>query len=126
MMNNSLTGFQDFLEDITEFSGLGDYIYLPWKTYSEGMSARLMFSLLTYKNHECLALDEGLGTGDREFYDKAQVRLNDFLDRSGSLFIASHSTELLRRFCLRGLVFSGGNLIFDGNIEEALNFYEKF
>ena len=99
---------------------------LPIKTYSEGMSARLMFSLLTYKNHECLALDEGLGTGDREFYDKAQVRLNDFLDSSGSLFIASHSTELLRRFCLRGIVFSGGNLIFDGNIEEALDFYEKY
>ena len=126
MMNNSLKGFQDFLEDITEFSGLGDYIFLPLKTYSEGMSARLMFSLLTYKNHECLALDEGLGTGDREFYDKAQVRLNDFLDSSGSLFIASHSTELLRRFCLRGIVFSGGNLIFDGNIEEALDFYEKY
>ena len=52
MMNNSLKGFQDFLEDITEFSGLGDYIFLPLKTYSEGMSARLMFSLLTYKNHE--------------------------------------------------------------------------
>ena len=85
-----------------------------------------MFSLLTYKNHDCLALDEGLGTGDREFYDKAQIRLNDFLDSSGSLFIASHSTELLKRFCLRGIVFSGGNLIFDGNIEEALDFYEKF
>ena len=126
MMNNSLKGFQSFLEDITEFSGLGDYIYLPLKTYSEGMSARLMFSLLTYKNHECLALDEGLGTGDREFYDKAQVRLNDFLESSGSLFIASHSTELLRRFCMRGIVFSGGNLIFDGDINEALDFYEKF
>ena len=71
-------------------------------------------------------MDEGLGTGDREFYDKAQVRLNDFLDSSGSLFIASHSAELLRRFCLRGIVFSGGNLIFDGDIEEALDFYEKY
>ena len=60
MMNNSLKGFQDFLEDITEFSGLGDYIFLPLKTYSEGMSARLMFSLLTYKNHECLAFDLSL------------------------------------------------------------------
>ena len=38
----------------------------------------------------------------------------------------SHSIELLRRFCLRGIVFSGGNLIFDGNIEEALDFYDKF
>lgn len=126
MMNNSLVGFQNFLENITQFSGLGDYIYLPLKTYSEGMSARLMFSLLTYQNHECLALDEGLGTGDKEFYKKAQSRLNIFLENSGSLFLASHSDELLRRFCLRGIVFNGGKLIFDGNIEEALEFYEKF
>lgn len=126
MMNNSLVGFQNFLENITQFSGLGDYIYLPLKTYSEGMSARLMFSLLTYQNHECLALDEGLGTGDKEFYKKAQSRLNIFLENSGSLFLASHSDELLRRFCLRGIVFNGGKLIFDGNIEEALDFYEKF
>ena len=126
MMNNSLRGFQDFLEDITEFSGLGDFIFLPLKTYSEGMSSRLMFAMLTYQYHECLALDEGLGTGDKQFYEKAQNRLNNFLNNSGSLFIASHSTELLRKFCLRGIVFSGGKLIFDGEIEEALSFYEEY
>ena len=125
MMNNSLKGFQDFLEDIIEFSGLGDYMYLPLKTYSEGMSSRLMFALLTYQYHECLALDEGLGTGDKQFYKKAQIRLNSFLNKSGSLFIASHSSELLRRFCLRGIVFASGKVIFDGTIEEALKFYEN-
>ena len=125
MMNNSLKGFKDFLDDVTEFSGLGDYIYLPLKTYSEGMSSRLMFALLTYQYHECLALDEGLGTGDKAFYNKAQIRLNSFLKKSGSLFIASHSQELLRKFCLRGIVFSSGKLVFDGELEEALNFYEK-
>ncbi len=126
MMNNTLKGFQNFLEDITEFSGLGDFIFLPLKTYSEGMSSRLMFALLTYQYHECLALDEGLGTGDKQFYEKAQKRLNSFLNKSGSLFIASHSKELLRKFCLRGLVFSSGKLIFDGDIEEALAFYEEY
>jgi len=125
MMHNSLKGFQDFLEDITEFSGLGDFIFLPLKTYSEGMSSRLMFAILTSQYHECLALDEGLGTGDKQFYEKAQDRLNSFLNKSGSLFIASHSNELLRKFCLRGIVFSSGKLIFDGGIEEALTFYEE-
>ena len=125
MMHNSLKGFQNFLEDITEFSGLGDFIFLPLKTYSEGMSSRLMFAILTSQYHECLALDEGLGTGDKQFYAKAQDRLNSFLNKSGSLFIASHSNELLRKFCLRGIVFSSGKLIFDGGIEEALTFYEE-
>ncbi len=126
MMHNSLKGFQDFLEDITEFSGLGDFIFLPLKTYSEGMSSRLMFAILTSQYHECLALDEGLGTGDKQFYAKAQDRLNSFLNKSGSLFIASHSSELLRKFCIRGIVFSSGKLIFDGKIEEALTFYEEY
>ena len=125
MMNNSLDGFRAFLDDVIEFSGLGDYIYLPLKTYSEGMASRLMFALLTYQYHECLALDEGLGTGDKAFYNKAQLRLNSFLRKSGSLFIASHSKELLRKFCLRGIVFSSGKLVFDGELEEALDFYEK-
>ena len=84
-----------------------------------------MFAILTSQYHECLALDEGLGTGDKQFYEKAQDRLNSFLNKSGSLFIASHSNELLRKFCLRGIVFSSGKLIFDGGIEEALTFYEE-
>ena len=126
IMNNSLKGFQDFLDDVIEFSGLGDFIYLPLKTYSEGMSSRLMFALLTYQYHECLALDEGLGTGDKAFYNKAEHRLDKFLNNSGSLFIASHSKELLRKFCLRGIVFSSGKLVFDGALEQALTFYDNF
>ena len=89
------------------------------------MNARLLFTILTSFKHECLALDEGLGTGDKAFYNKAQIRLNCFLNKSGSLFIASHSNELLRKFCVRGIVFSGGKLVFDGEIEEALDFYDK-
>ena len=114
------------LDDVIEFSGLGDFIYLPLKTYSEGMSSRLMFALLTYQYHECLALDEGLGTGDKAFYNKAERRLDKFLNNSGSLFIASHSKELLRKFCLRGIVFSSGKLVFDGALEQALTFYDNF
>ena len=62
---------------------------------------------------------------DKNFYDKAEIRLDNFLNKSGSLFIASHSKELLRKFCLRGIVFSSGKLVFDGDIEEALIFYDK-
>ena len=114
------------MDDVIDFSGLGDFIYLPLKTYSEGMSSRLMFSLLTYQYHECLALDEGLGTGDKAFYNKAELRLDEFLNKSGSLFIASHSNELLRKFCSRGIVFFSGKLVFDGPIEQALTFYDNF
>ena len=125
IMNNSLEGFEEFLEYIIEFSGIGEYLYLPLKTYSEGMASRLTFSLLTFHKHDCLALDETIGTGDQNFYKKAQKRLNEYLTSSGMLILSSHSSALLRRFCERGLVFSGGSIIFDGDLEDALKFYDE-
>lgn len=123
LRHGHLNGFADFLDDIVDFSGLGDFIHLPLKTYSEGMSARLLFAMLTHGRHECLAMDEGLGTGDAAFYAKAQERLNRFIANSGTLILASHSDELLRRFCTRGLVLAQGSLIYDASINDALRFY---
>lgn len=125
LINNNLDKFEDFLSDVKNFSGLGDFISLPLRTYSEGMTARLIFSLLTYHSHEFLALDEGLGTGDAAFYEKAEKRVNKFLKKTGTLILASHSKELLRKFCERGLVFSEGNIVFDGKLNDALEFYAK-
>ena len=125
IMNNSLEGFEEFLEYIIEFSGIGEYLYLPLKTYSEGMASRLTFSLLTFHKHDCLALDETIGTGDQNFYKKAQKRLNEYLTSNGMLILSSHSSALLRRFCERGLVFSSGSIIFDGKLDDALKFYDE-
>lgn len=125
IINNSLQGFDKFLDYIIDFSDIGEYLYLPLKTYSEGMASRLTFSLLTYHNHDCLALDETIGTGDQNFYKKAQKRLNKYLTSNGMLILSSHSTSLLRRFCNRGLVFSSGSIIFDGKLEDALSFYDE-
>ena len=125
IMNNSLKGFDNFLEYIIEVSGIGEYLYLPLKTYSEGMASRLSFSLLTYHKHDCLALDEGIGTGDQNFYKKAQKRLDEYLTSNGMLILSSHSNALLKKFCKRGLVFSSGSIVFDGPLKDALTFYEK-
>ena len=125
IINNSLEGFNHFLDYIINFSEIGEFLYLPLKTYSEGMASRLTFSLLTYHRHACLALDETIGTGDQKFYKKAQKRLDEYLTSNGMLIIASHSESLLRRFCSRGLVFSNGSIIFDGNLTDALSFYDE-
>ena len=123
LVNGSLDGFATVRDDVIQFSGLGDFIHLPVKTYSEGMSARLLFAVLTACPHECLALDEGFGAGDNAFYRNAQKRLKSFIATTGTLFLASHSEELLNRFCTRGLVFDQGRIVFDGNLSEALHFY---
>ena len=123
LINSNFNGFKEYLSEIIDFSGLGDYISLPVKTYSEGMSARLIFSLLTSCKHDCLAIDEGFGTGDTEFFERAEKRLKSFIDSAGTLFLASHSEELLRQFCTRGIVFNHGSIVYDGHLDEALNYY---
>ncbi len=123
LINSNLNGFKEYLSEIIDFSGLGDYISLPIKTYSEGMSARLIFSLLTSCKHDCLAIDEGFGTGDSEFFERAEKRLKSFIDSAGTLFLASHSEELLSQFCTRGIVFNHGSIVYDGHLDEALNYY---
>ena len=125
LMHGNLRGFSAFLEEIVEFSELGDFIHLPMKGYSEGMSARLLFTLLTSGNHDCLALDEGFGAGDARFFERAQQRLGEFIDAAGTLLLASHSDALLRQFCGRGLVFSQGEIIFDGALEDSLSYYHE-
>ena len=123
LMHGHLRGFPDFLQEIIDFSELGDFIYLPIKGYSEGMTARLLFALLTSGSHECLALDEGFGAGDARFFERAQQRMETFIESAGTLILASHSDALLRKFCRRGLVFSRGQIVFDGPLEDSLSFY---
>ena len=125
LVQGNLCGFELFANKVIEFSGLGDFIHLPIKTYSEGMSARLLFSILTSFRHECLAMDEGFGAGDSSFYELAQQRMKEFIDQAGTLLLASHSDSLLRQFCTRGIVFGQGSILFDGHINSALSFYHS-
>ena len=125
LVNGHLNGFEAFCDDVVGFSGLGDFIRLPVKTYSQGMAARLLFAVLTGGSHDCLAMDEGFGAGDTSFYEKAQERMTRFLSSAGTLLLASHSDELLRRFCRRGLVFDSGRLVFSGPLENALEYYHR-
>jgi len=121
----NLNGFENYLDEIVEFSGLGDFIALPLKTYSEGMANRLLFTLLTFDKYDFLALDEGIGTGDNAFHEKASKRLDKFISESGSLVFASHSNELLKRFCTRGIVFSCGSIVYDGKLKDAISYYAE-
>jgi lipopolysaccharide transport system ATP-binding protein len=123
LLHQNLRGFDQFLDGVIEFSGLGEFINLPIKTYSEGMASRLLFSFLTATSHECLVIDEGFGAGDSMFYERAEARLKLFIEASGTLILASHSDHLLQQFCTRGLVFSHGEIVYDGALSSALEYY---
>jgi ABC-type polysaccharide/polyol phosphate transport system ATPase subunit len=113
------------VDDIASFSGLGDFLDLPIRTYSSGMMLRLMFSIATSLEAEILLMDEWLGSGDLDFVNKANERLHKLIDRSHILIFASHSLGLMESLCSRGILLEGGRIMFDGPIEEAVAIYSK-
>ena len=123
--HRSMSEFQNFVDDVTEFAEIGDFIRLPLESYSEGMKTRLLFAIHTYFSHDLLALDEGIGAGDRAFMRKASDRMQSFLNRSGTLLLASHSEPMLRAFCNKIYVFRKGEIVFSGGVAEGLSFYHN-
>lgn len=87
------------MEDIIAFSELGDFIDMPFKSYSQGMAVRLAFSIATSLEPEILLMDEWIGAGDPSFREKAQERMLALTDKAGIIVLASHNSELIRRTC---------------------------
>lgn len=106
---------EDRFEEIVEFSELGEFINMPVRTYSSGMHLRLAFAVATIIRPEILLMDEWLSVGDAAFNEKAEQRLNNLVESSRILVIASHSRELIERTCNRALWFEHGHLKMDAD-----------
>lgn len=111
-------------EEIAEFSGLGEYLNMPLRTYSAGMLLRLAFSVATCMQPEILTMDEWIATGDKDFIDKASARLNDIVGKSKVLLLASHNTDLLKRVCNKAILLEHGKLIDFDNVNTVLAKYQ--
>lgn len=101
MMGMSLREIRSKVPDIEEFTELGDFLQLPVRTYSSGMTIRLMFAVATSVQPEILLIDEMMGTGDASFQEKARARMCSLISASKIVVIASHSVALLREHCRR-------------------------
>jgi lipopolysaccharide transport system ATP-binding protein len=84
---------------IGDFSGLGDFLDMPVRTYSSGMLMRLIFSIVTSVSAEVLLMDEWLSVGDNDFNAIAQKRLEDMVNAASILVLASHEEATLKRLC---------------------------
>jgi len=97
--------------DICEFSGLGEYVNMPVRTYSTGMLMRLAFSISTSVEADILLMDEWLSVGDADFTAKAEKRMKDVVAKSGILVLASHSPALIAKECNRVLHMEHGRIV---------------
>lgn len=113
-------------DEIISFSGLGDFIEMPVRTYSSGMQLRLSFAISTALVPEVLIMDEWLSVGDLEFKVLAEERLKSMVDQAEILVFASHSRELLEAICTRGIILEKGKIVDDGPIVTiAQKYFER-
>ena len=112
------------IEDIAEFTELGDYLSMPLRTYSTGMRVRLALGVVTSIDPEILLLDEGIGAVDAEFLAKARRRLFELVERSGILVFASHSDEFLADLCDTAIWLEHGRVREQGPLREVLHHYK--
>lgn len=111
------------IPEIERFSELGDYLALPVKTYSTGMTTRLGFSLATTLEPEILLIDEGIGAGDARFAERATARMKEFIGQTSILVLASHSDELIEAICNKAALLRAGHIITVGPVREVLSQY---
>jgi ABC-2 type transport system ATP-binding protein/lipopolysaccharide transport system ATP-binding protein len=111
------------VDEIAEFTELGPYLDMPTRTYSAGMMVRLGFAVSTCIPPEILLMDEWLSAGDASFLDKAQRRMEHFVGKSSILVLASHSLDLLRNWCNRGIFLQQGRIAALGDINDTIAAY---
>ena len=112
------------IDEIAEFSELGDYLNMPLRTYSTGMRVRLALGVVTSIEPEILLLDEGIGAVDAAFMAKARVRLAELVERSGILVFASHSNDFLAQLCNTALWIDKGQIRQAGLVDDVVEAYE--
>ena len=127
-LNASIMGltreeFHQKLPDIVEFSGLGDFLNRPVKTYSSGMFVRLAFAVVINMNPDILIIDEALAVGDVRFQRKCFRRLQKIKEEGTSILFVTHSTDSVLRFCDRAIMLDDGELQMTDSPKEVVQAY---
>lgn len=112
------------LDEIIDFSGISKYVDTPIKRFSSGMQVRLGFAVAAFLEPEILIVDEVLAVGDAEFQKKAIGKMQDVSQQSGrTVLFVSHNMGSIKNLCTRGVVLKNGLQVFDGIINDSLEYY---
>lgn len=129
-LNASLLGLTrkrtlEYFDQIVDFSGVGEFIDEPLRTYSSGMSMRLAFAVAVHVEPDILLIDEVLAVGDQAFQEKCFERILDFRKRGKTLLFVSHSPQLVRQLCERCVWLDHGSVMMAGATNDVLEAYLK-
>ena len=110
---------------ITTFSGIGDFVNQPVRTYSSGMVVRLAFSVIAHTDPDILIIDEALAVGDARFQSKCFAFLESFKEKGGTLLFVSHDINSIARLCNSAILLHKGKIISNGLPKKVINEYSK-
>jgi lipopolysaccharide transport system ATP-binding protein len=110
-------------DEIVAFSEIEKFIDTPVKRYSSGMKVRLAFSVAAHLEPEILLVDEVLAVGDVAFQKKCLGKMDDVAGEGRTVIFVSHHMNMIEALCERGIVLDGGQVSFDGGVDEAIGVY---
>ena len=113
-------------EDIIKFAELEEFIDLPMRTYSSGMSARLKFAIAASKQHDILIVDEALAVGDAKFKKRSEAKIREIRENAGTIFNVSHSMNSIKETCNRCIWIEKGVQKMDGDTDTVTKAYQAF
>lgn len=116
---------EDRIDEIIEFSELGNFIDSPVRTYSSGMYMRLAFSVAINVNAQILLIDEILSVGDQHFQEKCFKKLHELKDSNKTIVIVTHSLESVKELCDRAVWIYEGQVKMDGKPDKVIKEYIK-
>ncbi|MBQ7923014.1 MAG: ABC transporter ATP-binding protein [Clostridia bacterium] len=128
-MNGAILGMtkaeiDEKMEDIIEFSEVREFIDTPVKRYSSGMYVKLAFSVAAHLDSEIMIMDEVLAVGDMAFQKKCLDKMRDAAKQQGrTVLYVSHNMNTIRQLCDRCIVLDKGKVVFEGDVEKAIDIY---
>ncbi len=125
MLGYSRSFLEEHVDEIVDFSELGEFIDVPLKNYSSGMKTRLGFSIATLVSPKILILDEVLSVGDAKFKKKSEQKIKDMFASGVTVLFVSHSLNQVRRLCNKAMIMVHGELLAFGDIDSVTATYEE-
>lgn len=126
LLGCSLDYVKKHMNEIIEFSELGEFIDRPVRTYSSGMYSKLSFAVTAILDTDIMLVDEVLSVGDERFRKKSYKKMEELMLGNRTVLIVSHATDTLKKFCNRILWINDGKFVMLGDTEEVLREYDKF
>lgn len=125
LLGCTLEYVKEHMDEIIEFSELGDFIDRPVRTYSSGMYSKLSFAVTAILDTDIMLVDEVLSVGDEHFRQKSFKRMEELMLSDRTVLIVSHATDTLQEFCDKVLWINDGQFMMMGETEEVLEAYDK-